>query len=156
MFYVMGMTKKFLWFILWGMDHISSKLHLHHQHLSFFTLHYCITLTWNVFRDTHFSFMLDFSYWKGPSHSDTFRLHHAVFIFSVLSFLSLTTLLLFFFFFATAKILCNYIPLSHHTRLLSSASGDNRGIHHTISCRWFYKLSKMLERTQIIGRCIIP
>lgn len=99
MFYVMGMTKKFLWFILWGMDHISSKLHLHHQHLSFFTLHYCITLTWNVFRDTHFSFMLDFSYWKGPSHSDTFRLHHAVFIFSVLSFLSLTTLLLFIFFF---------------------------------------------------------
>lgn len=48
--------------------------------------------------------------------------------------------------FATAKILSNYIPLSHYTPLSSPALGDNRGIHHTISCRRFYKLSKMLHR----------
>lgn len=43
----------------------------------------------------------------------------------------------FYFFPRHAKILCNYIPLSHFTRLLSPALADNRGIHHTISCRWF-------------------
>lgn len=45
--------------------------------------------------------------------------------------------------FATTKILFNYIPLSHYTSLSSPALGDNRGIHHTISCKQFYKLSKM-------------
>lgn len=48
--------------------------------------------------------------------------------------------------FATTKILSNYIRLSHYTPLSSPSLGDNRGIHHTISCRRFYKLSKMLHR----------
>lgn len=47
--------------------------------------------------------------------------------------------------FATTKIQFNYIPLSHYISLSSPALGDNRGIHHTISCKQFYKLSKILH-----------
>lgn len=73
-----------------------------------------------------------------------FRLHHARIILQLFTCsLSVPDHLPVF---ATAKILSNYIPFSHYTPLASPALSDNRGIHHTISRRRFYKLSKMLHR----------
>lgn len=75
----------------------------------------------------------------GVHHIRTpFRLNHAVFIFSVLSSNLWPP--------SNFKILPNYISLTHYTRLFSSELGNSRGFHHTISCRWFYKLTKMLHR----------
>lgn len=116
--------------------------------LIIFALHYCITLAWNEFKDMHYTHRW-FLFYVGFNLLDrSITFGQLLYFIMQLWFYSCSCCLSIPDHppvFAMAKILSNYIPLSHYTPL-SPALGDNRGIHHTISCRRFYKLSKMLHR----------